>query len=97
MATKRKQEFEELRSLCLYDDEVLTVRYTGKATNFPKDRLIKARPRFSKKSDLPYPQPKWTACDYYIEDLDGHTFCVAKDRFGKLSTGFEWEIEKETL
>jgi len=87
---KRKIHDDKLRSSCLYDTEVLYVIYTGKASNFPKDIPIKAIPRCEKQSGLPYPQPKWIACSYYITDLDGDRMEVARERFGELEKGFEW-------
>ena len=87
---KKKQELDKLRSSCLYNDEVLRVIYTGKAINFPKNEIIYAKPKSARFSGLPYPQPKWIACEYYIEDLDGDYYKVAKDRYGDLEPGFEW-------
>lgn len=90
---KRKIHDDKLRSSCLYDTEVLYVIYTGSASNFPKDTPIEARPRCQRNSLLPYPQPKWIACSYYVTDLDGDSACIARERFGKLEKGFEWMEE----
>jgi hypothetical protein len=85
-----KAEMDKLRSSILHKGEVLKVRYTGNACNFFKGQVIEAIPRYAKKSGLPYPQPKWTACCYRITDSDGDYFEVAKDRYGELYKGFEW-------
>ncbi len=90
---KKHNYFVKLRSSCLYDTEVLYVIYTGNASNFPKNIPIKAIPRCEKQSGLPYPQPKWIACSYYITDLDGDRMEVARERFGELEKGFEWMEE----
>ena len=85
-----KKEMDKMRSSTLYDKEILKVRYTGKAINFPKNELIDCIPYFKCKSGLPYPQPKWIACDYRITDNDGDDFPIAHDRYGKIYPGFEW-------
>lgn len=85
-----KAEMDKLRASVLYKGEVLKVRYTGKASNFFKGQAIEAIPRYAKKSRLPYPQPKWIVCEYYITDSDGDSFPVARDRYGELYKGFEW-------
>jgi len=87
---KKSIHDDKLRSSCLYDTEVLYVVYTGTASNFPKDTPIEVVPRCQKLSGLPYPQPKWIACSYYITDLDGDRMEVARERFGELEKGFEW-------
>lgn len=83
---------DKLRARVLYKDEVLKVRYIGTANNFSKGKILKASPRGITKSGLPYPQPKWIACDYAVEDLDGDYFTISKERYGKLYKGFEWVI-----
>lgn len=85
-----KSDMDRQRGSVLYQDEVLKVIYTGDACNFPKNTVIEARPKLARRSGLPYPEPKWIACDYWIYDLDGDPFNIAKDRYGKLHTGFEW-------
>lgn len=90
-----KKEMDKLRSSTLYGGEVLRVKYSGKAGNFFKGQVIDAFPRMKKGSGLPYPQPKWVACSYYITDSDGDYFPVAEDRYGKLHKGFEWVKEIE--
>ena len=85
-----KAEMDKLRSSVLYKDEILKVRYVGnKYWNF-KGKVFDAKPRHAKGSGLPYPQPKWIACDYRITDNDGDDFPVADDRYGELHKGFEW-------
>lgn len=81
---------DQLRSSVLHKDEVLEVIYTGKAGNFPKNTPIPVHSRMACRSGLPYPEPKWVACDYYIIDTDGDRYQVARDRYGKLEKGFEW-------
>lgn len=85
-----KKEMDKLRSSTLYKDEELYVVCVADYGNFPKGIKIKATPRFKHKSGLPYPQPKWVVCDYYIYDLDGDSYRVAKERYGELEKGFEW-------
>lgn len=85
-----KQENDKLRSTVLYEDEVLYVICRANYGNFLKDVQIEAKPRFVCKSGLPYPQPKWMVCDYYITDNEGDSYKVAKERYGKLENGFEW-------
>lgn len=85
-----KKEMDKLRSSTLYGGEVLKVKYSGKAGNFFKRHIIDAISRKKKGSGLPYPQPKWVACYYYITDSDGDYFLVAEDRYGELEKGFEW-------
>lgn len=87
-----KKEMDKLRSMTLHQGETLYVRYTGESCNFFKGDFIEAKPRMVKNSGLKYPQPKWIACDYYIEDSDGDSFKVATDRYGELYEGFEWVI-----
>lgn len=88
-----KAEMDKLRSSILYADEVLEVKYTGKLSGFFNGKSIEARPRYSMKSNLPYPQPKLIACSYIILDEDGDYFEVANERYGKLYKGFEWVIK----
>lgn len=83
-----KAELDKKRSSTLYMNEILYVEYKGEL-GFPKG-VLEVRPRFARHSGLPYPQPKWIACDYYIEDLDGDNFKIANDRYGELYKGFEW-------
>ena len=85
-----KVKKDKLRSSVLHENEILHVRYTGDAVNFPKDTVIDAIPKFIKKSGLPYPSPKYVACCYAVVDLDGEYFEVAKERYGKLHEGFVW-------
>lgn len=83
-------EKEKLRASTLYEGEILKVRYKGKAANFPKNVDIEVYSCAAKKSGLPFPQPKWISCDYYIKDLDGDRYEIAEKRYGKLKKGFEW-------
>lgn len=85
-----KKEMDKLRSSTLYADEELYVICTANYGNFPKGVPIKATPRMSCKSGLPYPQPKREACDYYIYDTDGDLYRVARHRYGETAKGFEW-------
>lgn len=87
-----KKEQDQLRSSVLYRDEILKVICTANYGNFPKGVAIEARSRFARKSGLPYPEPKWIACDYYITDLDGDSYRVARERYGALEKGFEWVL-----
>jgi hypothetical protein len=88
-----KKEMDKLRSSTLYSGEVLKVKYTGKYNNFFKGQVIDAVPRMKKRSGLPYPEPKWIVCEYYITDEDGDYFPIAEDRYGELYKGFEWVKE----
>ncbi len=88
-----KKEMDKQRASTLYAGEVLKVKYTGDAVNFHKGKVIDAVPRYAKKSGLPYPQPKWIVCEYYITDSEGDSFLVATDRYGELYPGFEWVRE----
>lgn len=83
---------DKLRSSTLYTDEILYVVYTGNYGNFPKGEPIPAHSKFSRKSGLPYPYPKWVACDYYVYDTDGDLYQVAKERYGPLDKGFQWVV-----
>lgn len=83
-------ELDRMRSQTLYGDEVLKVRYNGRAGNFPKGIDIEAHPKMKKYSHLPYPEPKWIACEYYITDTDGDKYRVARERYGELAKGFSW-------
>lgn len=83
-------EKDMLRASTLYEGEELYVIYTGKCANFPKFKKIRAYPRAVRRSNLPYPLPKWEPCDYYIDDLDGDKYPIATDRLGKLEKGFVW-------
>lgn len=87
-----KKEMDKLRSSVLYKNEVLYVRYTGGGDIYFSGKIIEAKPKFAKHSGLPYPQPKWIACDYEIEDEHGQMLLVARDRYGRLHCGFEWVI-----
>lgn len=87
-----KSEMDKLRSSVLYKGEILKVRYIGNAINFPKNTILEAKPRYAKKSGLPYPQPKWISICYRITDLDGDYFTIAEERYGELYKGFEWVI-----
>ena len=80
----------KLRSTVLHKGETLYVIYTGKLGNFAKNTPIPCKPRFAHKSGLPYPEPKWIASYYQIDDLDGDSFMVANERYGKLYKDFEW-------
>lgn len=84
---------DKLRSSVLYKGEVLKVRYLGKSCNFFNGAVIEARPRMCHKSGLPYPQPKWIACCYEIEDSDGDTYPVAEERYGDMKKGWEWVVD----
>ena len=88
-----KKEMDKLRSSTLYEGEKLKVIYNGKLSNFPKNTIIEAYPRYVRPSGLPYPQPKWIVCSYYVDDLDGDMFPVADTRYGKLKNGFKWVID----
>lgn len=90
-----KKEMAKLRSSVLHKDEILYVTYSGPYGNFPKGVKIEAKGRMATRSGLPYPQPKWEACDYYIRDTDGDSYPIARERFGKLEPGFEWVREEE--
>lgn len=85
-----KQEMDRMRSSTLYKGERLKVIYRGRYANYPKGVIMEAYPRYAKFSGLPYPQPKWVACCYCIDDLDGDRVEIAKTRYGKLKDGFEW-------
>lgn len=90
-----KKEMDKLRSSTLYSDEILYVICTANYGNFPKSVPMVAKPRMKCKSGLPYPQPKWIACDYYIEDTDGDCYRVARQRFGEIDKGFKWMTKGE--
>lgn len=83
-------DMDQLRSSVLYKDEVLYVICVANYGNFPKGVPLMAIPQMVRKSGLPYPKPKWIACDYSVCDLDGDTYCVAQDRYGALKKGFVW-------
>lgn len=85
-----KKEMDQLRSSILYEDEELYVICTANYGNFPKGVPLRATPGFTCKSGLPYPQPKYIGCDYYVVDTDGDRYQVARNRYGKLAKGFEW-------
>lgn len=85
-----QNEKEKLRASTLYANEKLKVIYEGKSDNFPKNTEIEVNNCAVKHSGLKFPQPKWTPCDYYIIDLDGDRYPVAKERYGELAPGFKW-------
>lgn len=85
-----KKEMDKLRGSTLYQEEELYVICTTDYGNFPKSIPLKAKPRMTCRSGLPYPRPKWIACDYYIYDTDGNAYRIARDRYGEIATGFEW-------
>lgn len=85
-----KQEMDKLRSSILYDGELLDVVCIKDYGNFKKGVIIKAFSRFVCKSGLPYPYPKWEACDWYVRDLDGELFKVADFKHKDIVRGFKW-------
>lgn len=85
-----KGELDKLRGSTLYKDETLYVIHDGRYGNFPANTPIPAKPRMACKSNLPYPQPKWIACDYYIKDTGGNSYKISTERYGKLIKGFKW-------
>lgn len=88
-----QKEASQLRSSVLYKDEILYVTYEGKASNFPKNTAIPAKPRMAMRTGFLYPLPKYMACDYYVIDKDGDAYRVAIERYGKLEKGFKWVKE----
>lgn len=87
-----KKEQDKIRNSVLYQDERLKVICTANYGNFPKGVEIEARSRAARKSGLKYPEPKWTACDYYITDSEGDSYRVSRERYGLLEKGFEWVV-----
>lgn len=90
---QEKKEMNKLRSSVLYSDEILYVRNVMGLGGFPEGVDIPCKPRFARRTNFSYPDPKWIACEYRIEDNDGDTITIARDRYGKIHLGFEWVKE----
>ena len=88
-----QREKDLLRSSVLLDDVKLYVKYNGKCCNFPKGVDIPVYSRAARKTGLKYQYPKRIAFDFYINDNDGAIYPIAKERYGKLSSGFTWVIK----